>query len=273
MLRSIACALLCSIATVAIVPARAAHAEGPDSVFLEDLTWTELRDAVAAGKTIAIVPVGGVEQSGPQIALGKHDVRGRVLAERIARTLGDALVAPTVSYVPEGTIDPPTQHMKFPGTLTIPSDVFRKTVASIGASLRHAGFRTIVLLGEHGGCQGDLAAVADHLNHEWAGSPARARFIPDYYRASTSEFGALLAAHGYTNQEIGTHAGAADTSLAMAADPQLVRPGVLAAGTGLDAAHGVYGDPRRSSAALGQLGLDAIVRRTVAAIRAAAGPT
>ncbi|MBV8594333.1 MAG: creatininase family protein, partial [Caulobacteraceae bacterium] len=61
------------------------------SVFLEDFTWTELRDAISGGRTTIILPVGGVEQSGPVIALGKHDARVRVLSERIARQLGDAL--------------------------------------------------------------------------------------------------------------------------------------------------------------------------------------
>ncbi|MEO8927508.1 MAG: creatininase family protein, partial [Caulobacteraceae bacterium] len=106
------------------VPAKArAPAAAPGSVFLEDLTWTELRALIAAGKTTILVPVGGVEQSGPYLALGKHDARVRVLAERIARKLGNALVAPVVAYVPEGTIDPPTQHMRFPGTITVPPEV------------------------------------------------------------------------------------------------------------------------------------------------------
>src|SRR3989442_1144717 len=88
------------------------------SLFLDDLTWMELRDLITAGATTIIVPIGGTEQSGPAIALGKHNVRVRILAEKIAEGLnGTALIAPVVSYVPEGNISPPTGHMKFPGTI------------------------------------------------------------------------------------------------------------------------------------------------------------
>ena len=243
-------------------------AQAPDSVFLEDLTWTELRDLIKAGKTTAIIPVGGVEQSGPDMALGKHDVRARILSEKIARTLGNALVAPVIAYVPEGGISPPTSHMRFPGTLTIPPDVFRKVVESAAMSLKLHGFKDIVLIGEHGGYQSDLRAAADQLNRSWAGTPVRAHFVPEYYRAATSDFFSVLKTRGYSAGEIGTHAGLADTSLMMAVDPRLVRVDGLRSGAHLDAADGVYGDPRRSSAELGRLAVDDIVKRTTEAIRA-----
>jgi creatinine amidohydrolase len=243
-------------------------AQTPDTVWLEDLTWTELRDRIQAGTTTAILPIGGVEQSGPDIALGKHDARARVLAERIARELGHAVVAPVVAYVPEGGIDPPTSHMRFPGTLTVPPAVFRATVESIAASLKLHGFKDVVLIGEHGSYQGDLAAIAADLDRKWARSPARAFFVPEYYRSATVGFTPLLRAHGFSDAEIGTHAGVADTSLTMDLAPADVRQGGLKAGSDLDAAHGVYGDPRRSNAEVGKLGAEGIVHNTVAAIRA-----
>ena len=251
---------------LAVVPV-AAEAGTPETVWLEDLTWTELRDIVQGGTATVIIPVGGVEQSGPALALGKHDARAKVLAERIARALGHTLVAPVVAYVPEGNVSPPTAHMRFPGTLTVPPDVFRATVASIAASLKLHGFRTILLLGEHGSYQGDLATVAADLNRRWTGTPARAHFVPEYYRAATSGYASVLRDHGYSTEEIGTHAGVADTSLTMAVAPGSVRLDRLKAGTELDAAHGVYGDPRRSSAEVGQLGADAVVNETVTAVR------
>lgn len=244
-----------------------AEAQAPDTVWLEELTWTELHDLVRGGTTTVIIPVGGVEQSGPAVALGKHDARAKALAERIARTLGHTLVAPVVSYVPEGNIAPPTEHMRFPGTLTIPPTAFRATVSSIAESLEAHGFRTILLLGEHGGYQGDLAAVAADLDRRWASTPARAHFLPEYYRAATFGFSSVLRERGYSAAEIGTHAGVADTSLTMAVAPGAVRGDRLKAGTDLDAAHGVYGDPRRSSADLGRLAADAVVNDTVAAAR------
>ncbi len=245
-----------------------ARAQVPDTVWLEDLTWTELRDSIRTGTTTVIIPIGGVEQSGPDIALGKHDVRARILSERIARALGHTLVAPVVAYVPEGGTNPPTAHMRFPGTITIPPDVFRKTIESAAASFKLHGFREIVLIGEHGGYQADLATVALDLNKKWIGTSARTFFVPDYYRAATTEFYAVLKSHGFSAAEIGTHAGLADTSLTLAVDPRAVRADALTAGTDLDAANGVYGDPRRSSAETGRSAATDIVDKTVAAIRA-----
>jgi creatinine amidohydrolase/Fe(II)-dependent formamide hydrolase-like protein len=248
--------------------ANAATAQAAPSVMLEDLTWTELRDAIKAGHTTAIVPVGGTEQSGPALALGKHNVRVRRLAQRIAQSLGDAIVAPVVAYVPEGGVDPPTSHMRFPGTLTIPRDAFEKTLEYAARSLRAHGFRDIVYLGDHGGYQHEMQGVADRLNREWAASPVRVHAAAEYYRAEEEGFARLLRARGYRDDEIGTHAALADTSLMLAIDPSMVRREVLQSGAALGTAQGVYGgDPRRASAELGQLGADEIVRRTVAAIR------
>lgn len=246
---------------------RAAAAATPDTVLLEQLTWTELRGAIAAGKTTVIMPIGGVEQSGPAMALGKHDARVALLSERIARALGNALVAPVLAYVPEGNIDPPTAHMRFPGTITVPEPVFEQVVESAARSFRHHGFRDIVLLGDHGDYQKGLQAVAARLNRAWAASGVRVHAVTEYYRASESEFARVLQQRGYSSAEIGSHAGLLDTSLTLALAPQMVRADELAAP--LTRADGVYGDPRRASAAIGRIGVDLIVRRTVEAIRRA----
>jgi creatinine amidohydrolase/Fe(II)-dependent formamide hydrolase-like protein len=244
-----------------------AHAAAPSaSVYLEDLTWPELRADIAAGKTTILVPIGGTEQNGPHMALGKHNVRVKVLAGKIAQALGDALVAPVIAYVPEGNIDRPEGHLKFPGTITVPPDAFEKTLEYAAKSFKLAGFRNIVFLGDHGGYQKDDEAVAQRLDREWAGTPVRARALTEYYRASEDEFGQLLKSKGYSEAEIGTHAGLLDTSLMMATDPSLVRADMLGETKPGD---GTHGDPRRSSAALGQIGVDLIVTRTVAAIRTA----
>jgi creatinine amidohydrolase len=245
-----------------------AAAQAPGSVFVEDLTWTELRDAVTSGKTTVIIPVGGVEQSGPYMALGKHDVRARILSEMIARNLGNALVAPVVSYVPEGDIDPPTEHMRFPGTISIPTSTFRETLRAAARSFEAHGFRDIVLIGDHGGYQSDLKLVADDLNRAWAKTPARAHYIAAYYSATQIAYVAALRAQGYSAAEIGAHAGLADTSLMLALDPRLVRSDRLRGAAQPSPAQGVFGDPRRSTAALGQLGVREIVRQTTLAIQA-----
>jgi creatinine amidohydrolase len=237
------------------------------SLYLEELTWTELRDALAAGTTTIIIPVGGTEQSGPQMALGKHNIRVHALAGRIAEALGDTLVAPVLAYVPEGNISPPTEHMRFPGTISIPESAFKATVAAAAQSFKQAGFHHIVLLGDHGGYQAALKSVAAELNHDWAKSTTRAHFIAEYYTATQTVYVQALRAKGLSEAEIGTHAGTADTSLMLAIDPAAVRADQLAVAHG--AALGVLGDARSSTAALGQLGVEPIVTESVAAIRKA----
>ena len=223
MFRRVASDLLLAITCLALLAPTGARAETPDTVFLEDLTWTEVRAAIRAGKTTIIIPAGGTEQNGPHMALGKHNARVRVLSERIARSLGDALVAPVIAYVPEGGIAPPTGHMRFPGTITAPEDAFQKVLESAARSFRAHGFRHIVLLGDHGSTQAGQQAVAARLNREWAGRGARVHAIDEYYTVTQTRYVDALKGLGYGEAEIGAHAGLADTSLALAVDPGVVR--------------------------------------------------
>ena len=252
-----------------VVPAPPAHAATPpDRVFLEDLTWTELRDRVAAGATTVLVPIGGTEQSGPHIALGKHNVRAHVLAGRIARQLGNAVVAPVIAYVPEGAIAPPAAHMRFAGTISISDATFEAVLESTARSLRQHGFRDVVFLGDHGGYQRNEEKVAAKLNREWAAQPGcRVHALVDYYHVTQTTYVQALAARGFAPDEIGTHAGLADTALMLAVDPSLVRQDALARAAQAGAREGVHGDPRRASAELGQLGVDAIVEKSVQQIK------
>jgi len=246
-----------------------ARAAPPASVFIEDFTWPELREAQRAGKTTVIIPIGGTEQSGPQITLGKHNLRVQMLSRRIAESLGNALVAPVVSYVPEGNVTPPSGHMRFPGTISIPDAAFQSLVDGAARSLKQGGFIDIVLIGDHGGYQTQLKSVAQRLNRDWAATPARAHFIDEYYRVTQTAFMQALRSKGLTDAQIGTHAGTSDTSLSMAIAPAQVRGDEFAAASSGSPANGVYGDPRPSSAALGQIGIDLIVTHSVTAIRQA----
>jgi creatinine amidohydrolase len=241
-----------------------ARAEPSTSLLLQDLTWTELRAAIRSGKTTILIPIGGTEENGPQMALGKHNVRATLLCERIARALGNALVAPVIAYVPEGDVNHPTGHLKFPGTISVPVGAFDEVLEGAAQSFKLAGFRNILFLGDHGGYQRDLHIVAERLDREWAGTPVRAHAIEEYYRASEIEFGQLLKSKRYSEAEIGTHAGLLDTTLMMGVDPSLVRADLLGETKPGD---GVYGDPSRSSVALGKLGVELVVARTVAAIK------
>lgn len=214
-----------------------ALAAPPPSLQLEALTWMEVREAVAAGNTTVLVPIGGTEQNGPHMVLGKHNTRARVLATRIAERLGNALVAPVVAYVPEGAIDPPSAHMRFPGTVTIPEDAFEKTLESIARSYLKHGFRTVVLLGDHGGYRRSLDRVAKKV--------PGVRVPNEYYRE--------LA-----------HAGREDTALALAVDPTLIR--AARAGDAPAKDSGAAGDARGATAEEGRKLADAIVEKTVAAL-------
>src|SRR5258708_35697209 len=151
-----------------------ARGETGGSVFIEELTWTELRDQIAAGKTIAIVPIGGTEQNGPHMAIGKHNLRVKLLAGKIAAALGTALVAPVLAYVPEGEVDRPSGHLRFPGTITVPEDTFEKTIESAARSLQLHGFRDIVFLGDHGSTETGEEAAARRPHPRLAGEAAPA---------------------------------------------------------------------------------------------------
>lgn len=256
----------CSI--IVLISTHVVFAQTPKTVFLEDLTWTELRDQIQAGKCTIIIPIGGTEQSGPDVALGKHNMRVKLLSQKIAEGLGNAIVAPVLAYVPEGSTAPPASHMRFPGTISVPDDVFEKTLESAASSFQLHGFRNIVFLGDHGGYQNDIKRVVARLNKLWPGSKARAFVPPAYYGTSSEGYAHILRQHGYRDDEIGTHAGLADTALQLAVAPQMVRQERLRSAQKLGPADGVYGgDPRRSTAQIGQLGIDAIVSRTIAAIR------
>src|SRR5439155_17783713 len=118
-----------------------------DTVFMEDMTWMEIRDAMKAGKDTAILATGGIEQNGPYLAAGKHNVILRLTTEAIARKLGEALVAPIVPFVPEGDVDPPTLHMRYPSTIGLTEGTYRALLSEICTCLHTHGFRRIVLIG------------------------------------------------------------------------------------------------------------------------------
>jgi creatinine amidohydrolase/Fe(II)-dependent formamide hydrolase-like protein len=237
---------------------------------LADLTWPEVRALLHAGHTTAIVPTGGIEQNGPHLVLGKHQRVVRRAALAIAERLGDALVLPVIAYVPEGRIEPPEGHMRFPGTVGVPEAVFQATLEATARSLARHGFRTICFVGDSGGNQAGQAAVAERLSREWGARGARVVHVGDYY-ARNGQVERLLA-EGETRASIGTHAGIRDTSEVMAAYPQGVRPDRILPGHDPSmVGSGVDGDPTRASAARGEAMLALKVEAAVRQIRAARG--
>jgi creatinine amidohydrolase len=192
-----------------------------DSVWIEELTWMEVRDAIKAGKTTAIVPTGGVEQNGPYLATGKHNYILRATGEAIARKLGNALVAPISPFVPEGDIDPPTGWMKYPGTISLTENTYQLLLTDICASLKTHGFEHIVMIGDSGGNQKGMKAVAARLNEKWAGAKTRVHFIPEYYDYPAVD--KWLKSQGINQKNEGLHDGFAVTAIMMTVDPTTVR--------------------------------------------------
>lgn len=144
------------------------------------MTWIDVRDAMKAGKTTAIVSTGGIEPNGPWLALGKHNYVLKSNCDAIARKLGNALCAPIIALVPEGGIDPKTGHMGTAGTLTVREATFEAVLTDTVSSLKAHGFRNIILIGDSGGNQAGQKAVAEKLSAQWKGSPVVAH-LPEYY--------------------------------------------------------------------------------------------
>lgn len=228
----------------------------PNSVFLEDLTWYELRDAIAAGKTTVIIPTGGTEQNGPHMVLGKHNWLVRYKAGEIAKQLGNAIVAPVMAYVPNGEIpgpNPASGHMRFPGTITIPEDAYEKVLEYAARSMRNAGFLDIAFIGDSGGNQNGQKVVAEILNEEWAATDVRVHHVSDFYPGRGD---AIAMANGLTEEEVGGHAGSQDTTSLLYVNPGLLRLDKFRPGKSGDG-QGHTGDPRKATAAIGKLILEA----------------
>ena len=154
----------------------------PNTVWLEDMTWMDVRDSLKAGNTTAIIATGGMEPNGPWLVTGKHNYVLKTNCEAIARKLGNALCAPIVAYVPEGRIDPPSGHMRSPGTISLREETFQALLTDIAHSLKVHGFKSIIMIGDSGGNQAGQKAVADKLTAQFAGA-AFVATIPGYYTA------------------------------------------------------------------------------------------
>jgi creatinine amidohydrolase len=262
--------VLAGAAIAITVAERPLTAPLPSTVRIADMTWVEVRSAIEAGYTRAIVPSGGIEQNGPHMILGKHDHIVAATAERIARELGHTLVTPVVSYVPEGTYAPPTGHMRFPGTLGVTEDVFAGVLDGIARSLKAGGFKTICFIADHGASMKPQNEVAARLAREWASDGVTVISVEDYYTAASDAQSKYLEAQGETLAAIGQHAGITDTSELMAVHPagvdltRLPKLPLRVEPTGVD------GDPRRASAERGQALLNLKIAAAVRQIRQAA---
>jgi creatinine amidohydrolase/Fe(II)-dependent formamide hydrolase-like protein len=263
----VALSALAGCAIAALVITRPLTAPLPNTRAIADMTWPEVRSAISHGYTTVIVPSGGIEQNGPHMIVGKHDYIVRFTGDRIAAELGHALVAPVISFVPEGDYDPPSGHLLFPGTIGVSPPVFASILEGVARSLKVAGFKTICFIADHGESQKPQAEVAERLSREWAKEGVQVISVGDYY-ADEAQTKYLLD-QGETLATIGHHAGITDTSELLAVHPEGVdlarfadRPVTLAA-TGSD------GNPLHASAERGKALLDIKIAAATRQIRAA----
>lgn len=198
--------------------------EALDTVFVEEMTWLEVRDSMKGGTDTVIIAAGGIEQNGPYVATGKHNYVLRGTTEAIARKLGNAMVAPIVAFVPEGNFNPPDMHMKYPGTISVSEDTFRALLADICMSFKTHGFKHIVLIGDSGGNQDGMKYIAETLNAAWkddAANVSRIDYIPEYFNfPEVSEF---LEKNGIRQTPEGWHDDFGMTATIMAVDQEAVR--------------------------------------------------
>ena len=234
-----------SLALPWTVPSRALA----ETAQMRQMTWIDIAAAIERGTTTVIVPTGGIEQNGPHMLLGKHDIIVTAAAERIAGAIGLVLVAPVVSFVPQGDIAPATTNMLFPGTIGVSQSVFEGLLEDIARSLKHAGFKDIVFIGDHGLSQNGQARVAAKLTRDWVWSGVRVHHLDQYYddRAQITS----LKVEGETVASIGQHASLIDTAELMSVDARAVDLGRLAAVQGDLGRVGASGEPARATIARG----------------------
>lgn len=199
--------------------------EASDSIWIEALTYMEVRDRIAAGATTAIIATGGTEQNGPYLVTGKHNVVLEALCPAIAQDLGNALCAPIVPFVPQGNIDPPSGAMLFPGSFSVSDSTYHGLLDDIASSLKQHGFKDIVLIGDNGGNQSGMKTVAETLNKRWSGTGVRAHFVSEFYVEGWD------ATEDYTEEVLGVSESKSDghhddiwvTAMMMVTDPESVR--------------------------------------------------
>jgi creatinine amidohydrolase/Fe(II)-dependent formamide hydrolase-like protein len=251
---SAAIALSLNVAAFAATSPAPEHSGGTQSVYIEDLTWPEVKAAIAAGKTTAIIYAGSTEQNGPHMALGKHNFVAHYVAGEIARKLGNALVYPTMPFAPTGSRERRTGHMRFAGSVSIDTETFQSVMRQVAQSALAAGFKNVFLMGDHGGGQEALGAAARDLElaDNRLDEAAHVYYVPDLYWKEKEQMKAYLAKHGIP---FDAHAATDDTSEIMFLDEKKwIRRDQLAPSTGKEEpATGVEGDPTKATAELGKM--------------------
>ena len=206
-----------------IDPDAARPIDALESVWIEELTFMEVRDAIRAGNTTVLVPTGGVEENGPYLAGGKHNYILQQTAEAIARKLGDALIAPIIKYVPEGEIDLEPGTIRYPGTIGVRVETFKSVLTDVSTALRANGFEHILLIGDSGGNQQPQLEVAEALSAKWTDGRTTIHHVPEYYNWVERQEWLRERGVNEVMQDPGLHDEFSATSIMMLTDPTTVR--------------------------------------------------
>lgn len=228
------------------------HAQAAEgSVYIEELTTAEIRKKIDGGANTAIIPTGGSEQNGKHMAIGKHNVIVHYTAGEIAKQLGNALVAPVIAYVPEGSIEPPEGHMQFAGTISVSEATYQALLEDTAASLKQHGFKLICFLGDSGGNQKPQEIVAEKLTKKWEKDGVRVLQLSDYYSNNGQDD--WVASLKLPINNPASHAAFEDTSELMAVDESYVHKNLLGDHTNeKDKINGISGDSTLASAKYGK---------------------
>ncbi len=255
-----------SLLTLALAGAAAFAQSREPLVDFEMMTAQEVKAAIDSGKTTAIVYNGGTEYRGPQNVNGGHTLIARETAHRIAEKLGNAIVAPTLPYSVNNQPD-----KMLPGTIGLTPELFAAINERIAEQLLAIGFKNVVLMGDHGGGQKELAEVAARLDAKYSPQGMRVVFCDQVYAGTKDHPGAQptfekwLADNGYPS---GGHGAISDTSemIYLGQDKGWVRMDKLPTAVGDPVGkrdpntprvhNGITGDARRASAELGKKFID-----------------
>jgi creatinine amidohydrolase len=235
----------------------AGHAQTPD---FEIMTWPELKKAIhEQGKTTVLVFNGGTEQRGPQGVTGAHTFVAHALGIAIAEQLGNAIAAPVMPFSVNRA------SAELPGTIGLTGALFAELNEQVAEQMIANGFKNVVLMGDHGGGQKELAEVARKLDAKYSAQGIRVVYCADVYEKAGSDINKWLEAN---NLPVGAHASIKDTSemlyleggrpwvrkelLATAVGDPVRKPGEPIDPNAKRAANGIIGDARRSSAEIGK---------------------
>ena len=251
---------------IAVLAANGSHTapQAVTTLEMKDMTSEDVAGVIKGGATTVIVPTGGIEQNGPHMVLAKHDYIAGHAARQIAGQLGRTVVAPIVSFVPEGNFEPASGNMLYAGTIGISEAAFAGVLEGIATSLKMAGFKLICFVGDHGQSQAVQKAVAERLSKAWSQAGVRVVHVDAYYD-DTAQNRRLLA-EGHSEKSIGFHAGLIDTAELLAVHPAGVDLTRDRKGSLFDIT-GASGEPSRATPELGRVLIEMRIKAAIAQIR------